>query len=106
MLTVVIMPIAEADIGEAYEWWHEHRSAEQAQRWYQEIYLAIQGLSESAARRPLSPEAAKLCVDIREFYFGIGTYPTHRVVFIIENATIKVLRVLHLSRGRRQLSDL
>ena len=106
MLNVTIMPIAEADIDEAYKWWDEHRSAEQAQRWYREIYPAIQGLSESAPRRPQSPEAAELGVDIREFYFGLGSQPTHRVVFIIENTVVKVLRVLHLSRSRLQLSDI
>ena len=106
MFTVVIMPAAEADIDEGFEWWHENRSVEQAHRWYREIYPAIASLSESAERRPLSPEAAKLGVDIREFYFGIGSHPTHRIVFFIEKTTVNILRVRHLSRGRLQPSDL
>ena len=105
MLTVMVMPVAEADIDEAYEWWCEHHSVEQASRWYREIFPVMQGLSTSAARRPHSPEAAKLGVDIRELYFGIGAHPTHRVVFIIEGTTVKILRVRHLSRGRLKASD-
>jgi plasmid stabilization system protein ParE len=105
MLTVLITPIAEVDIDEAYEWWREHRSVEQANRWYCEIFQAMLGLSSSAGRLPQSPEALKLGVDIREFYFGIGAHPTHRVVFIIEGSTVKILRVRHLSRGRLKASD-
>lgn len=105
MLTVLIMPIAEVDIDKAYEWWRDNRSAEQANRWYSEIFQAMLGLSTSATRRPQSPEAAKLGVDLRELYFGIGTHPTHRVVFIIEEKTVRVLRVRHLSRGRLKASD-
>tara|TARA_R110002073_G_scaffold328728_4_gene510359 strand:+ start:3329 stop:3649 length:321 start_codon:yes stop_codon:yes gene_type:complete len=105
MLTVIIMPIAEADIDEAYEWWRDHRSVEQANRWYREIFPVMQGLSISAARRPQSPEAARLGVDLRELYFGIGAHPTHRVVFIIDGSTVKILRVRHLSRGRLRASD-
>lgn len=106
MFKVVIMPVAEADIAEAFQWWHDNRSLEQAHRWYLEIYPAIASLSESAGRRPLSPEAAKLGMDIREIYFGIGLHPTHRVVFFIEKGTVKVLRVRHLARGHLRPSDL
>lgn len=106
MLTVLIMPIAEVDIDEPYQWWRDNRSVEQANRWYCEIFQAMLGLSTSAPKRPQSPEAAKLGVDLRELYFGIGTHPTHRVVFIIEERTAKILRVRHLSRGRIEATDL
>ena len=106
MFKIVITIVAEADIDEAFEWWREHRSREQADRWYRGIVPAIQSLSQSADRRPRAKEADRLGVDIREFYFGIGLKPTHRVIFIIEHDAVKVLRVRHLSRGSLQLSDL
>jgi len=105
MLTVQIMPIAEIDIDEAYEWWRDNRSVEQANLWYHEIFQAMLGLSTSALRRPQAPEATILGVDLRELYFGIGPHPTHRVVFIIDGTTVKILRVRHLSRGRLMASD-
>jgi len=53
------MPVAEADIAEACEWWHDNRSLEQAHRWYLEIYpasrpicsysSAVSGSSDGAA---------------------------------------------------------
>lgn len=49
MLTVVITPITEADIDEAYEWWRKHRSVEQANRWYREILPVMQALRTLAA---------------------------------------------------------
>jgi plasmid stabilization system protein ParE len=44
MRRVIITGPAKRDIQEAHDWWAEHRSAEQAGRWYVGIRAAILSL--------------------------------------------------------------
>jgi len=53
---VVISDRAHEDLEEACSWWAEHRSAEQAQRWYDGIAAAIRSLAKNPERRVLAQE--------------------------------------------------
>jgi len=69
---------AEQDIQDAHVWWRDHRSQEQAERWYRDIRKAILGLRGSADRHPKAPESNLHPTGLRQLLFGIGRRPTHR----------------------------
>jgi plasmid stabilization system protein ParE len=95
MAKVRITEPAETEIRAAFAWWRDHRSAEQATRWYREIRQAIASLSKSAERCPLAPETDLLSQGIRQLLIGLGRRPTHRIVFTISKTEVTILRVRH-----------
>lgn len=104
MHVVEITHSAEIDIHESFRWWHENRSPDQAIRWYRKLRNAVVTLEEFPERCPYAAEATQLGVHIRQLLFGIGKgSPTHRILFIVNDNKVKLLRVLHVSR--RPLSD-
>jgi plasmid stabilization system protein ParE len=50
MARVIISGPAKRDIQAAHDWWAEHRSAEQAGRWYRGIFAAMKTLERSPER--------------------------------------------------------
>lgn len=97
-LRVVLSQAAEADLDTNYLWWAKNRSAEQAGRWYGGILRAIYALSQDADRHPRAEEGHVTGRSIQELAFGLGRHPTHRVLFMVEGPTIKILRVRHVSQ--------
>ncbi len=97
MAQIKITDPAKADIQEAYQWWAENRSAEQAAEWYERIFEAIATLHSMPQRCPRVPETALSCVGVRQLLFGIGARPTHRIVFHFDHEadTVTILRVRH-----------
>lgn len=97
MAKVEITEPAKADIQEAYDWWSENRSATQAAEWYERIYEAITTLQSMPERCPHVSDAGLSRSGIRQLLFGIGSRPTHRVVFYFdpEMDTVTILRVRH-----------
>jgi len=106
MARVIVTGPAKRDIQDAYDWWKEHRSAEQADRWYVGIHAAIKSLRSTPERCPMTPESDLLADGIRQFLFGIGRRPTHRIVFAIDGATVIVLRIRHASQDALTWEDL
>ena len=97
---------AELEIDQAYVWWAENRSAEQAQRWYAGIHAAISDLSASPTRRPLAFENDDVDYELRELHFGLGRLPSHRALFTIRADTIFVLSVRHVAQEPLSVGDL
>lgn len=98
MFRLVITEPAESDIRAAYQWWRDHRSAEQAERWYRGVYQAIQTLQERPERCPRSPESDLLPTGLRQLLFGIGSRGTHRIVFTVIETDVIVVRVRHAAQ--------
>ena len=98
MFQVEVTPEAEQDIQQNYLWWRDNRSAEQALRWYEQVFVEMQTLQHMPERCPQSPEAVKLGRNIRQLYFTIGSRITHRIVFLVEAPLVKVLRVRHIAQ--------
>jgi plasmid stabilization system protein ParE len=92
---VKITEPASADINEAFLWWSENRSDEQAKRWYKEIQLAIGSLKRMPERCPAVPETKLSIAGVKELYVGIGKHPTHRIVFVVDSDQVVILRVRH-----------
>jgi plasmid stabilization system protein ParE len=103
---VVTTERAARDIEDIAAWWARERSAEQAWRWYQGIRQAIAGLATSPERYAVAPEAGVVGYEIRELHYGLGSKPTHRVVYTIVQKTVLVLTVRHAARGPLQPLDL
>ena len=99
MTRVQITKPTQADIEEAFIWWSDNRSASQATQWYQQIIEAIATLQRMPDRCPLVPELALSMTGIRQLLFGVGRHPTHRIIFVIEDDLVTVLRVRHHRQG-------
>ena len=105
-LNVILEPRAENDLHDAAAWWAEHRSAEQAQRWYEGFVQALDSLGENPGRWPLARENAKFPYELRELHYGLGSRPTHRAVFTIRADAVVVLTIRHAAQQEIVPEDL
>ncbi len=96
---VVVADRAAEELESAARWWAEHRSLNQAERWYDGFIQAILTLDQAPDRYPLARENHKFPFEIRQFVFGIGRKRTHRAVFTIRQDTVVVLSIRHLRKG-------
>jgi len=103
---VVISDRAHEDLETACAWWAEHRSAEQAQRWYDGIAAAIYSLGKKPERCVLAQENDALPYEIRQLHYGVSSRPTHRVIFAIRPDMVLVLRVRHLAQDQLSPDDI
>jgi plasmid stabilization system protein ParE len=105
-LRVQVARAAKRDIRQIVAWWSEHRSTEQALRWFARIGPAIDTLGELADRCPISPESDLLPTGLRQLHFGLGRKATHRIVFTIVGEEVRVLRIRHAAQQSLTLEDL
>lgn len=97
---------AESQLDEAKQWWSQHRSPEQAARWYSGFSDAIFSLERNPQRCILAAENASFPYEIRELHFGLGSRPTHRAVFTIRPEIILILAVRHVAQSDIEPDDL
>ncbi len=97
---------AEAEIREAMEWWRDNRSFEQATRWIEEIFPAIERLRDDPERFPLAPETDLHSSELRQLLFGVGRSITHRIIFTIDGDEVNILTVRHVARNDLHVDDL
>ena len=93
---VVILPSAERDIGEAYEWITES-DAGAAIRWYNRLMELIFSLDTFPERCPLAPESEFLNREIREMFHGRRQYK-YRILFTVTENEVHVLHIRHGAR--------
>ena len=105
MYRILITGPAQQDIQLAHDWWCENRSAADAGRWYRGIYHAIASLVDMPERFPHAPESELLEQGIRQLNFGLGRRPTHRIVFVMTEKEIVILRIRHASQDHLQFTD-
>ena len=101
MAQIKITTPAKLDIERTYQWWAENRSAADAAKWYEGIFDAIATLRIMPERCPAVPENDLSHKGIRQLQFGIGSRPTHRIVFNFDQRTetVTILRVRHHGQG-------
>lgn len=103
---VIITGPAKRDIRWIVDWWRDHRSGEQAGRWYRKIFPAMAGLSKHPDRLPFAPEADLVPSGLRQLHFGLSRKATHRIVFTIVGQEVRILRVRHAAQNSLTLGDL
>ena len=89
---------AAQQLESAARWWAEHRSAEQATRWYDGFIDAIRGLAEAPDRCAFTRENGRFPYKIRQLVYGLGRRRTHRAVFTICRDMVVVLAIRHLAQ--------
>lgn len=97
---------AEADLRETYLWWRVHRSSQQASRWLNEIFPAIDVLKEAPDRFPHAPETDLHPQGLRQLLFGVGHSITHRVIFTIVDEEVQIIAIRHTARDILDQTDL
>jgi len=103
---VVITGPAETDVLSNHQWWADNRSAEQAVRWLEGIYDAMFGLATSADVHSLATETVLRKAEIRQASFGLGSRPTHRIIFSIDGNYVVIFRVRAFKQDEIDLEDL
>ena len=93
---VILLPSAERDIGEAYEWVAE-QDAEAAIRWYNRLLQVVFPLDTFPERCPLAPESEFFNSEIREIFHGRRQYKC-RILFTVGENEVHVLHVRHGAR--------
>ena len=91
---------------QAARWWAEHRSVEQAKRWYDGFVGAIDSLREIPERCALARENDDFPVTIRELHYGLADKPTHRAIFVIWPDCVVVYSIRHLAQRDITADDL
>jgi plasmid stabilization system protein ParE len=81
-----------------HDWWAEHRSREQADRWYEAFWRSILSLERHPERCALARENGRVPDKLRQLNFGLGQRPTRRLVFTMREDRVVVLRVRHLAQ--------
>jgi plasmid stabilization system protein ParE len=93
---VIILPAAERDIGEAYEWLAE-QDAEAAIRWYNRLLEVVFSLDTFPERCPLAPESEFFNPEIREIFHGRRQHK-YRILFTMIKNEVRILHVRHGAR--------
>jgi plasmid stabilization system protein ParE len=97
-LPVILQREAEDQLVASARWWAEHRSAEQAERWYVGFLETIETLADNPERCPLARENAAFPYELRELHYGLGSRPTHRALFTIRPEAVVVVSVRHAAQ--------
>ena len=93
---VIILPAAERDISEAYEWIAE-RDPDAAIKWYNRLLEVIYSLDVFPERCPFAPESKFLNTEIRETFHGRRQHE-YRILFTVRTDAVYVL---HVRNGAR-----
>ena len=102
-----VSPRAAVDIDEAVAWYvKEHGATDVAQRWRDAAWDAVAEAADDPYRFPVCPEGLELSVSVRQVLIGVGRRATHRLIHSIEDETLLVMMVRHMSQRpltRREL---
>jgi len=100
---VLLTTKAEQELRATADWWEDHRSADEAERWYTGIVSAIQSLEHNPLRCHVAREDSDLHIPLHELHFGLGSRPTHRVVFTLRPDRVVVHAIRH--HAQRDLTE-
>ena len=95
---VILNDRAEGQLEAAYLWWRQHRSAEQATRWYNGFLDALNSLRENPERCGLAHENPQFPCPVHELLYGLGSSITHRALFSIRPDMVYVFSIRHVAQ--------
>ena len=94
--TVLVMPRAEKDLNEAYEWLVE-RTPQHAPEWYNGLLDAILSLSEMPMRHPFCPRRSGTDRETRQMVYG-DKWHAFLILYVVRGERVLVTHVRHGSR--------
>jgi plasmid stabilization system protein ParE len=89
----MILPQAKEDVRRNAQWWAENHSSEQAARWLDTIQSQLESIVDFPESHALSTENDDFPYEIRDKLIGLGSRPSYRAVFTINDDTVFVLTV-------------
>ena len=95
---VLLTSRAAQELEQAVRWWAEHRSAAQAERWYNEFLRKLVSLELHPERCPLARENGRFAHELRQLAFGRGRRLTHRALYTIRDDSVVILTVRHAAQ--------
>ncbi len=104
--TVVVLRRADIDINQIAIWWADNRDVDQAIRWLEGIREELKRLARDPECHQLAPESEQFGFPVRQMLYGIGTKPTHRIVYRIRDDRVLVHAVRHLHQDQLTAEDL
>ncbi len=104
---VLLTDRAESDIDSALLWFREQRASDAGKRWFNLLTDRIQTLELHPDRCPVAAESESeyTGAEIRELSFG-RRQVQYRILFVINNKVVTILRVWHASRDSMAREDL
>jgi plasmid stabilization system protein ParE len=103
---VIILPSAEREITEVYDWLTE-RNEEAAADWNLTLFDVILSLETFPERCPLAPESRFFEREIRQIIHGRRQHK-YRILFSVSDRLVEILHVRHgsrLSLGETEISE-
>ena len=102
---VTALPRAEQDIDEIYVWLRR-RSPLGAISWYVSLLQALRELEDRPERLAAAPEARRLGRDVRQMFFKTRRGRRYRILFIVIEREVRVLRVWSPGKRPMRRSDI
>ncbi len=96
---------ADADVDSILHRFSEQGSTVAGERWLRQLLSVLDTLELNPDRCPMAAESADLAVPIRELLLGKRQYK-YRLLFIISNRTVYILRVWRAARAAFTSKDL
>jgi plasmid stabilization system protein ParE len=90
---------------DAAQWWAVERSVDEANFWLGGLYERLQSLATAPRRCPLAAENEQFPFELRELYYGTGSRPTHRAIFIVAADLVLVLAVRHTGQDQLRIDN-
>jgi plasmid stabilization system protein ParE len=90
----MVTPEARADLRDIYRYLRDH-APRAATQWSVSSRASIKTLSHFPERCPLAPESTHFDVPIRQMLLGTANRATYRVLFVIVDRSVRVIRVRH-----------
>ena len=105
LFKVVVLRLAVEDVECIYCWLHE-RSSDGANRWYLAFQDATLGLSQEPELHSLAPEASMVTEAVRQKFFKTKSGRLYRILFLIFDKEVRILRVRGPGQELLQLNDI
>jgi plasmid stabilization system protein ParE len=102
---VHVRPRARIDVNRSVAWISEHVSVRSADRWLATFESSIDDLANKPDRYASTSETLTAEIEIRERLFGRKPH-VYRILFVILNDTVQVLRFRHAAQDQLIESDL
>lgn len=103
---VKIVEEAYGDVRRNADWWAEHYSLTESERWADAIFMKIRTLNQFPESCSLAYENDDFPHELREALFGLGSRPGYRILFTVTDDVVFVLGVRASEQDWLQPGDL